>query len=130
MSEAYNTALIDRDEWAKEAVLSELRAIALADIRSILDESGGVKPASEWPEEIARVIAGIDQFEEFEGRGSARVQVGWTKKIKFWDKLKALELIGKELKMFVDKTDNSHSVKLEDLILKSHSPPQKEENAK
>lgn len=112
----YLAALNDRGEWSQERVLQELRMLGLSDIRVLFHENGSLKPVTEWPEEIARAVASIEVFEEFAGSGEDKAQIGWTKKVKFWDKTRALELVGKNLKLFTDKIENSTTVKLEDLV--------------
>lgn len=115
----YRAALNDRGEWAIERVLQELRRVAFSDVRSIFALDGAIKHPSEWPEDIARAIASIEVFEEFEGKGNERELIGHTKRVKFWDKGRALELLGKNLKLFIDRMEIGGSVRLEDLILKS-----------
>ena len=48
-------------------------------------------------------MAGLDVFEEYEGRGQDREFLGYTKKIKFTDKLKALISLGEHLGLFNKK---------------------------
>ena len=52
--------------------------------------------------------------------GSERVWNGYIKKIKFWDKPRALELLGKNQKLFTEKVEHSGSVTLEQLVAGSH----------
>lgn len=102
----YEAALTDRAEWSKETILKELRLIATSDIRQLFNSDGTVKPVADWPPELSRAIASIEVDELFEGSGRDKTQIGITKKIKFWDKLKALELIGKNLIMWVEKLEH------------------------
>jgi phage terminase small subunit len=86
-------------------VLRELLRIATVDVRQAFDEHGNLKPVKDLPEDVARAIAGIDVDELWEGRGEDREQIGVTRKVKFWDKPRALELLGKHLKMFTEKVE-------------------------
>jgi hypothetical protein len=54
--------------------------------------------------------------------------VGYTKRVKFSDKLRALELLGKNLQMFIDTSRIIHQgkVTLEDLITASITEANKE----
>ena len=54
---------------------------------------------------LRKALASVEVDELFEGTGKDREQTGYTKKIKTTDKLKALELLGKHLKMFTDVTE-------------------------
>lgn len=116
----YLSALRDREEWGEESILRELRSLAHSDIRQIFNECGGVKPVNEWPAIISSAVAAIDVIEIWanvgEGRNKEKMQVGEVKKIKFWDKTKSLELLGKNLKMFSDKLEVSGKLSLADLL--------------
>jgi len=83
-------------------VLKELKKIGLSDIRNFYNSEGGLKNISELNAEDAAALSGVECDELFEGAGQDREQVGETKKIRLWDKLRALELMGKYLKMFGD----------------------------
>lgn len=96
-----------RVEVTADNVLAELLKIAMADIGQAFKEDGSLKTLHDMPEEIRRAIAGVDVFEEFEGRGEDREQIGFTKKVRFWDKTKALEMLGRHLRMFTDKMEHS-----------------------
>ncbi len=106
-----------------DGVLQELGRIGYADIRGIFkaDGSGTVRPIEEWPEDLARSCASIDVAETFEMSGGERVWTGYIKKIKFWDKPRALELIGKNQKLFTDRVEHTGSLTLEALVAGSNT---------
>jgi len=112
----YESALSANSEWAIQRVLKEVRSLAFIDIRKIFHENGALKDIKDWPEEAARAIAGVDVFEEHEGTGKERTFIGYTKKVKLADKLKALEFLGKNLHMLVDRVEHSGKVTLEELV--------------
>ena len=122
--EAYELALSSRMEWTKARICSELKAIGLVDIRGAYDDNGNLKDIKDLPPEIARVIAGIDVTEEFQTVDGQPEKIGNTKKLKLWDKLRALELLGKNLSMFKETVDHNHSgrVTLEDMVAGSQPP--------
>ncbi len=95
----------DRVEITADTVLREILQVARADIGQAFNKDGSLKALHDMPEQTRRAIAGVDVFEEFDGRGSERAQIGWTKKIRFWDKVRALELLGRHLKLFSDKIE-------------------------
>jgi phage terminase small subunit len=86
-------------------VILELKRIALTDISMAFNEDGSLKPLHKMPEDVRRAIAGVDVDELFEGQGRDRERVGETKKIRFWDKNRALELLGKHLKLYTDRVE-------------------------
>ena len=53
----------------------------------------------------AMAIADYEFFEVFRGKGGARTVVGLTKKFKFIDRLKALEILGKAKGFYRNESD-------------------------
>lgn len=107
----YASQAIQKNEVSVERVIEEVCRVVLADVRTLFDEHGNVKPIHEIPDDIARSIAGIDVFEEFQGKGDDRESIGYTKRLKFWNKLDAVEKLAKikgwyaPEKLEVDATD-------------------------
>lgn len=93
----------ERLDVSADNVVRELMNIAMSDIGAIFNDDGSIKPLSEIPKDVRKAIAGIDVFEELEGRGKDQELIGFTKKVRLWDKNKALEMLGRHLKMFTDK---------------------------
>jgi phage terminase small subunit len=83
-------------------VVRELHRMLTADVNDAFDEDGNVKPLSDIPVDLRRTIAGFEVFEEHQGKGAEREYIGRTKKIKFWSKEKAAELLGRHLALFKD----------------------------
>ena len=110
---------IARLEVSADHVIKELHRIATCDIGEAFDENGKFKALQEMPEDVRRCIQGIEVEELFEGYGKERVQIGVTKKIKFWDKNKGLELLGKHFKLYTDKHEVSGGLTLEALVTAS-----------
>lgn len=102
-----------------DRILLELYRIGTADIRSAFNDDGTLKPIKEIPEDVARAISGIEVDELFDGYGEERTITGVTKKIRFWEKNKALELLGKHLKLFVDRLEVSGVNELADRLKRS-----------
>jgi len=101
----YEQALVDRKEWAQERVISEIRALATYSIKDAMNQDGTFKRLAEMPDELASAIKEID------ADGA----------VKFSDKLKALEMLGRQIGMFVEKKEVSGKVTLEQLILAASS---------
>ncbi len=99
-------------------VLEELHKIATSDVAEIFDENGKMKNIHDVPPIIRRAISSIETVEYFEGMGRDREQVGEIKKIKLWSKDKALENLGKHLKLFTEKHE-IESKTLEDILTAS-----------
>lgn len=95
-----------RMDITADRVLEEIARSAFFDIGDLYNESGAIKPLHEIESQARRAIASIESQELFEGFGKDRIQTGHTKKLKLNDKLKALELLGRHLKLFTDKVEH------------------------
>lgn len=109
-----------RTQITSDTVLRELLRIATVDIGEAFDEAGWLKRLSDIPEDVRRAIAGIEVQEIFQGDGDEKHIIGIARKVKLSDKIRALELLGKYLKLFTDKVEHSGKVSLEQLVAASH----------
>lgn len=105
-----------RVEVNADTILRELLKLALSDLRKLFDDKGQLLPPDQWPDDAAVAVASVEVEELFDGYGEERHQIGFTKKVKFWDKPRALELLGKHLKLFTDRVEHSGKVTLEELV--------------
>lgn len=108
ISEACQRLMDERAKRTKidaDAVLVELVKLAKSDIRKFFNDDGSLKAVKDFPDDVAASVSSVEVDELFEGYGQEKKQVGFTKKLKFWDKPKCLEMIGKHLKMFTDVVD-------------------------
>lgn len=111
-----------RTQITADVVLGELLRLARTDIGEAFDADGRLKAIKDIPEDVRRAIAGVEVDELFEGRGRDRVQVGWTRKVKFWDKARALELLARHLGLLKDKVEVTGKLTLEDLVAGAAAP--------
>lgn len=109
--------LSKRTEVTQERVIMELARLAFLDPRAFFDDEGNLIPITQLPDEAAAAVAGMDVFEEFEGKGEDRVRVGFTKKIKLTRKEKALEMLSRHLGLFDDKVTLDFSAETLNAIL-------------
>lgn len=105
-----------KTEITAEKILKRLDAIGDVDISKAYDSLGHLLPIHEIPEDVRKCIASIKVFEEFEGFGKDRVKVGEVREVKFWDKIKANELLGKHKVLFSDRIEHTGVVTLEQLV--------------
>lgn len=87
-----------------DKVLSELYHLATFDVAELYDDGNCVVDIKSIPKNLRKAIASIEVFEEYEGQGKNRTYIGRTKKIKFWDKTRAVEMLAKHLKLLSDTT--------------------------
>ncbi|QXX98774.1 terminase small subunit [Serratia marcescens] len=88
-------------------VLNRLVEIDQMDVLDILNSAGELKPVSEWPKVWRTTLSGLDVLEMTSEGNSAAL----LKKIKWPDKVKNLELLGKhiEVNAFKETVDHKSS---------------------
>lgn len=80
-----------------ERVLAEYAKIAFSDVRNVLTVDGGLKDSSEWEDDAAGAVASIKSFEVVSPEGE---KLGTNREVKMYDKLRALEALGKHIGIF------------------------------
>ena len=80
-----------------DLLLHHLSDMMHADIGDILSEDGSYLPIKEWPKIWRQMLSGLDIKELFEQDGEKLKKVGETVKIKFVDRLRTIELIGRHV---------------------------------
>lgn len=102
----YRAALDTRDAYQHEHVSAALMRFSEIDLTLAYDENGRPLPFKDIPEEVRACIVEI-------------VDTPNGRQIKFVDKMRATEVLGKRLKMFVDKVEHSADETLSELIAKA-----------
>lgn len=87
--QAANKKREERTEITADRVLLELARIAFADVGLAFDASGAALPLDEIPEDTRRALANVESNE-------------FGLKLKFLEKTKALELLGKHKRLFTE----------------------------
>ena len=100
----YEIALKDRNEWMVQELTNELKKICSVDVRKVFDESGNLLPPHSMPEDVVKALGAF----ELDDNGKV--------KVRFLDKLRAIEVLGKNLKMFVDRVEHTGTLTLEKMI--------------
>lgn len=92
----------ERTGITQDRVLEELAKVGFSDLRRVLTATGGLISPQDWDDETAGAIGSLEvvvrpspEVDDDGNRGIEHVH-----KIKAWDKLSALEKIGKHLGMF------------------------------
>ncbi|ECH4227397.1 terminase small subunit [Salmonella enterica] len=102
-------------------VLLRLVEIDQMEVIDILNDDMSIKPVSEWPKVWRQYLTGFELADMFEGRGDEKELVGILKKIKWPDKVKNLELIGKhvDVNAFKERLEVSGTVTIADRMAKA-----------
>lgn len=85
-----------------DSVMDELSKIVHADPRKLFDDAGNLLPIRQWPDDMAGAVASIEVDELFDGKGKGRKHIGYTKKVKLWDKNSGIEKAMKHLGLFAE----------------------------
>jgi len=107
-----------------EYVLRRLVEIDRMDVLDILEDDGGLKPIREWPDAWRRSLMGMDLTELYEGQGEERAATGLLKKIKWPDKVKNLDLLGKHVQVQAFKEQHDVSGSVLNYRIDENTPPQ------
>lgn len=91
-----------RTRITADRVLEELALIAFGSTRGLFDDSGRLLKPHEWDPDVATAIAAVEVVTRNLGEG----EVEHVAKIKQWDKVKALELLAKHLKLLTDRVEH------------------------
>ena len=90
-------------------VLTLLAEMATADLGEAFNDDGTLKPITEIPPAIRRCISSIDVEEllEWDHEQKCKVFVGRMKRMRVWDKSKAINMLAQHLGMLAQKVDVS-----------------------
>ncbi|HHM6704659.1 TPA: terminase small subunit [Pseudomonas aeruginosa] len=99
----------ERTQIDADYVLRRMIEIDQMDLLDIMTDAMELKPVSQWPRVWRQYLSGFDLAEMFEGRGDEREMIGFLKKIKWPDKVKNLELLGRHFGMFKERVEHSGS---------------------
>ncbi|HHM5065897.1 TPA: terminase small subunit, partial [Pseudomonas aeruginosa] len=97
----------ERTQIDADYVLRRMIEIDQMDLLDIMTDAMELKPVSQWPRVWRQYLSGFDLAEMFEGRGDEREMIGFLKKIKWPDKVKNLELLGRHFGMFKERVEHS-----------------------
>jgi hypothetical protein len=125
-SDESRSELVDIAEQARAKNLTDrvIRGIVTVDdvtVKDVLTDSGEVKATSDLSASAARAVQSIEVSTDQTGTV--------TKKVKLNDRLKALEMAGRNQKMFTDKVEHNGQIGLADLVTASMQPKDKADAA-
>lgn len=93
----------ERTRITADRVLTEVAKLGFSNIRDIFTESGSLKNLASLPVEITAAIASVKVVTRKTGDEESPVE--YVHEIKMADKRASLELLGKHLKLFADRTE-------------------------
>lgn len=108
-------------------VLQRLVEIDQMDVSDILNEDGGLKPISQWPKIWRTTLSGLDISTTITNFDETTLE-NMLKKIKWPDKVKNLELIGKhvDVNAFKERVEVSGTVTIADRMARARDRVKKQ----
>ena len=103
-------------EITQEMVIKELAKLGFFDIRKMFDKNGKPLDISQLDDDTAAALVGLDVQDVYD---SDKDYVGYIKKYKMADKVKALELLGKHFGAWEPKDDGQKDEIEEDGLSRS-----------
>lgn len=103
----------------RDRVIRELSLIAFGDIRRLYNNDGSLKRVGELDADAAAALAGVDVSTITKTNGDGSDFDLTIKKVKRWDKVKALELLAKHYGLIRDDKNITVNVTLEALVAAS-----------
>ena len=101
----------EKVELTAEWIIRQLMLVAGTDLKKAFDEEGRLLPIHEMPDDVAKTISSIEvetdtaKYKNAEDGEEGNISVGVTTKIKRYDKVRALELLGRHKGIFKDKLE-------------------------
>lgn len=97
--------LEDKSIMSAREVLQELSRLGRSDIRKLYRDDGSLKAVRAWSDDMASTVASVEADEIFEGLGRERKRIGVTRKVKLWDKPRALQDLARYHKLLIEKIE-------------------------
>lgn len=96
---------LEKADLTAARVLEELRRLSFADIRSMFDERGNLRPLHELTAEQAACIAGFEVIKKNAEAGDGKVDV--VHKVRVIDKTRSLEMLAKHFALLTERVEHS-----------------------
>lgn len=106
-----------RTEITADRVLTEIGKVAFSDIRKLFNDDGRLKHITMLDDDTAAFVSSVEiDTKRIRSGENTEFEAESTLKIKMWDKLAALDKLGRHLKLFTDKIEHSASGDLAELL--------------
>jgi len=94
-----------RTEITQDRILAEYAKVAFFDVRKMFDKDGKPLDIQNLDDDTAAALIGLDVQDVYEDSVDGKKFMGYVKKYKMADKLKALEALGRHIGLF-EKQEN------------------------
>jgi len=103
--------MAEANDVSANRVIEELRRVGFLNARDLFDAEGNLIPVNKLPEAVAAAIHPTEVVQRNLAAGDGVTDR--VHRIRVHDKLKALELLGKKLGLFVEKVEHSGGISLQ-----------------
>lgn len=107
-----DTIDFDNPRTAAQQLLDELRSLAFTDIGEAYGDNNVLLDIKNMPISIRRAIASVETEELYQKFGGQQELMGYTRKIKLWDKRHAIETFMKHLGMFIERLEVKQDINI------------------
>lgn len=109
--DAQQAKQLESTELSAARVLEEMRRLAFSDVRAFFDERGNLKPMRELTAEQGAALSSVEVLQRNLTSGDG--QVDTLHKIKTWDKVRALEMLGKHFALLTEQVQHSGGIDIQ-----------------
>ena len=115
------TASAGREEFLRQRLQREWADVAFSDVRDLFGPTGRLKPIEDWPRGISKSLSSyqVEEIQDAADKDGTEGAMRVVRKYKLWDKLRASELLAKNLGMLSDRVTVSGTVTLEHALADS-----------
>lgn len=100
-----------RTEITADRVIEEIAKVAFCDIKNLYNEDGRLKEPQELEDHVSATVSSFKNRREYQGKDEdGNAEYATIDEYKTYDKLKALELLGKRFAIFTDKQEVTHTI--------------------
>jgi len=114
----------ERTFISADKVLREAAKLSFSDIRDYYNEDGSLKNITDLSDDAAAALAGVEVDEIFEWIDGNKKHVGYSKKIKLYNKLDGIEKLMKHLNLYEkDRNAAAANITVPAPIVYNTAPP-------
>jgi phage terminase small subunit len=115
--------VLNKLEISRERVMLEIGRLAFSNISQYFDENGNLKSLSDLSPEDVAALSSVEIKEEFDTVDGKKVSSGFARKIKLWDKTKALEMLAKHFQIYSDAPEVNNNLTMPEVRVYNSAPP-------
>jgi phage terminase small subunit len=109
-------------QCSQERTMQEIARLAFGDIRKLFTVDGALMPIREMDDDTAAMLSSVEVTEQEitakDIESDEKIVAGVVKKVKLWDKTKALEMLAKHYKLYSDQPISNFNIDGQQIVFK------------